>query len=64
MPTPTTRIALRLAALALLSSALVHCAPRPSEPPAAPAVAPAPQGAVVGSPNPAMLALLVKARAK
>jgi hypothetical protein len=58
-----TRIALRFAVATLLSCALVHCAPR-QEPPAAPVDVVAPSGAVVGTPNPAMLTLLIKARAK
>jgi hypothetical protein len=57
-----TRLALRLAT-ALLSCALVHCTP-PQGQPLAPAADVAPSGAVVGTPSPAMLTLLVKARAR
>jgi hypothetical protein len=56
-------LALRLTAATLFSCALVHCAPQ-REQPLASAPPDAPPGAVVGSPNPAMLALLIKARAK
>jgi hypothetical protein len=58
-----TRLALRFAVASLLSCALVHCTP-PQGQPVAPAADVAPSGAVVGSPTPAMLAFLVKARAK
>ena len=57
------RLAFRLTAVALVSCALVHCAPAHVEP-LAPVEAVAPSGALVGSPNPAMLGLLIKARAK
>lgn len=58
-----TRLVLRLAAAALLSCTALHCA-SPQEQPRAPTEALAPPGALVGSPSPAMLGLLIKARAK
>jgi len=57
-----TRVVLRLAAAALLCSGL-HCA-SPQEQPRAPTEALAPPGALVGNTSPAMLGLLIKARAR
>jgi hypothetical protein len=49
----------RVLVSALLACCVVHCAPAPQEPAPLPA---APSGAIVGSPDPALLKLLVVAR--
>jgi hypothetical protein len=60
---------LRLLTAAVVSSALAHCAPTPQPQPKPPSAAgdkdkaeAAPAGAIVGTPTPAMLALLIKAQ--
>ena len=55
---PRSRRLSRLAATALLSCLLVHCSPQR----APEAETPAPMGALVGTPDPALLRLLVGAR--
>jgi hypothetical protein len=62
---------LRLATAAVLSSALAHCAPSPQPPPQPkPSNTPVEEpraaltGAMVGTPTPAMLALLIKAQGR
>lgn len=59
-----SRLSLRFAVAALVSCALMHCEPARQEEPLSSVGGVAPSGAVVGSPSPAMLALLIKARAK